>query len=538
MNFVEWQAISRKDSISRKTANPKVAAVERAIAHLKYIQHRPGRDRAEGGRDLFDSENDRVDPKAFRKKIREMEHKNVVVHKYILSPEVPPADKMAYTREVMEKIGREKGQDLQWIAVAHGNTSHPHIHVVVLGIDKHGKDVRFEMADHDKMRGFGDRYIERCHPVEFEIARRDRERKEMERKHLKEKEREQKAKDRSDAEEIRIRDGIELPWLHRQVVREMLEPYAEWRDKQDKALEDRTGKQAKPEIQDSIDAAGKDWTKGNTLAELDGLNKHLWRHREDWIERDEYIKLVAWIKEKERSERSGRSTSSDADSPQAPYSGADSKGGKKPDEKPKDRFEWKGETYSKEDSYEKLTALSKQLWEEKDKDNRLPIGDYQNLQGWIEDRDRQRFSGFVVKHLKEAKQQWAQEGGQAMMEHNHRYVDPAQKEFFSNPVVGLFMKVASVARTLVGMVDLKDNRDRLKEAGDNLEAHKLDKHEEYLKRESPEGRSRDEAVIEKLDRAIDENKEARAQRDKERKRKRQERDLGEDPFLFDPWGRY
>jgi hypothetical protein len=71
-----------------------------------------------------------------------------------------------------------------------------------------------------------------------------------------------------------------------------------------------------------------------------------------------------------------------------------------------------------------------------------------------------------------------------------------------------------------------------------LEAHKLDKHEEYLKRESPEGRSRDEAVIEKLDRAIDENKEARAQRDKERKRKRQERDLGEDPFLFDPWGRY
>ena len=533
MNFVKWQAISRRDPISRKTANPKIAAVDRAIAHLKYIQHRPGPEREKGGRALFDESGDRVDPKAFRKMIREMGAKNVVIHKYTLSPEVAPADKMAYTREVMEQISREKGQDLQWVAAAHGNTAHPHIHVIVLGKDKNGGDVRFNMSDHDKMREFGDRYMERCHPVEFEIARRERERKELEREHVREQERAQKAQERAEAREISMRDGIELPWMHKKVVRELLEPYAEWREKKDQEIAERGAKEDKPRFQDSIEAAGETWTRDNSLEELDRLNRHLWGHKEDWIERDDYKKLVSWIKEKEELSKLGREekdTTSQTESR--------SKDAKDASPKPKDSFEWKGETYSKEDSYEKLSGLSRQLSAEKDKANRLPIDDYQNLQGWIEDRDRQRFSGFVANHLEEAKQQWGREGAKETMPDNFRYVDPVQAQFMRNPVVGLFMSGASLARTVVSWVDLRDNRDRLAEAGDSLEAHKLDKQEEYLKRETPEARERDEAVIDKLDRAIDDNKEAREKRDDERKRNKQDKDREEDPFMYDPWGRY
>jgi hypothetical protein len=529
VNFVKWQAISRKDPSSRKMPNPSLAAVQRAVGNLKYIQHRPGPDRGEGGRDLFNEEEDRVDPKAFRKKIRELGKSNVVVHKYTLSPEVAPADKRGYTREVMENIAREKGQDLQWVATAHGNTAHPHIHVIVLGKDKNGKDVRFEMEDHDKMRTFGDRYIERCHPVEFGIAARKREREEAERRHIREQEREQKIKERGDAREIRIRDGLELPWMHKKIVREMLEPYAEWKEKQELPAAERADTEVKPRFQDSIEAAGETWTKDNTLAELDELNKHLWKNYPDRIELDQYKKLVAWIKEKENLEKLGRPEKDDKGA-------ADLKDDKETSEKPQDRFDWKGETYSKDDTYEKLSGLSKSLRGTSGKENRLPIDDYQNLQGWIEDRDRQRFSGYVNNHLEEVKTQWGKEGAKEMSP--QRWVDPVQMQIMSNPVVGLFMNVASIARTLVGMVDLRDHRDRLQEAGDSLEASRLDKHEDYLKHDKPEAREADAAVIDKLDRAIDDNKEVRAERDKNAKRKKQEREREEDPFLYDPWGRY
>ena len=94
-----------------------------------------------------------------------------MVHKLTLAPEIDPQDKRQYTREVMQQLAAEKGQDLKWMAVEHNNTAHHHIHVVILGKDKNGKNVRIDKDDYSKLREWGDRYLERVQPFELETER-------------------------------------------------------------------------------------------------------------------------------------------------------------------------------------------------------------------------------------------------------------------------------------------------------------------------------------------------------------------------------
>lgn len=178
MNVVRHQYFSRRDRQSMGHAKaPKLVAVERALAHVKYIQHRPGEDRGdETGREMFNDEEDNLDSKVMRKKIRQQENNKVVAHKLTLSPEIAPADKKAYTREVLKELGKDKGLDLEWVGVAHENTEHHHIHVVILGKDKNGRAVKIDKADYSKIREFGDRYMERVHPLEYERAEERRKR--------------------------------------------------------------------------------------------------------------------------------------------------------------------------------------------------------------------------------------------------------------------------------------------------------------------------------------------------------------------------
>ena len=94
-------------------------AIGAALGHVKYIQHRPGKDLEEGGRDVFTDTEDSADAKEMRTKIREYAGRGVVIHKLTLSPEVSPNDPKEFTREVMHQLGSEKGLDLEWWAVTH-----------------------------------------------------------------------------------------------------------------------------------------------------------------------------------------------------------------------------------------------------------------------------------------------------------------------------------------------------------------------------------------------------------------------------------
>lgn len=209
-------ATSRQSRVRGRS--PRLVAVERALAHVKYIQHRPGKDREQGGRKFFDDREDNLDGSAMRKSIRDMEHSKVVVHKLTLAPEIDPLDKRQYTREVMQQLASEKGQDLRWIAVLHENTDHHHIHVVILGKDRAGGDVRIGRADYANMREWGDRYLERWQPIELERARENR--KQRQREAAEEKKRQEEFE-----RQERIKEGLELPSIHKKIVREQYEPY-------------------------------------------------------------------------------------------------------------------------------------------------------------------------------------------------------------------------------------------------------------------------------------------------------------------------
>lgn len=60
----------------------------------------------------------------------------------ILSPEVSEGlDLTAFTQQLMGKAESDLGTRLDWMAVNHFDTAHPHTHVVVQGVDEQGQDL-------------------------------------------------------------------------------------------------------------------------------------------------------------------------------------------------------------------------------------------------------------------------------------------------------------------------------------------------------------------------------------------------------------
>lgn len=107
-------------------------------AHLNYLR-RDGvtRDGAPG--QMFDAEGDDADHKAFAKRCEDDRHH----FRFIVSPEDAGelADLRAYTRDLMATAERDLGTRLDWIAVDHWNTEHPHVHVLVRGRGDDGQNL-------------------------------------------------------------------------------------------------------------------------------------------------------------------------------------------------------------------------------------------------------------------------------------------------------------------------------------------------------------------------------------------------------------
>jgi type IV secretory pathway VirD2 relaxase len=63
--------------------------------------------------------------------------------KIIVSPEFgDKVDLPRLTRELLEKMGKDLGTDLEWVAAEHHNTEHPHVHVVIRGVRDSGETLR------------------------------------------------------------------------------------------------------------------------------------------------------------------------------------------------------------------------------------------------------------------------------------------------------------------------------------------------------------------------------------------------------------
>jgi type IV secretory pathway VirD2 relaxase len=109
-----------------------------AIAHLNYLQ-RDGTTRDGGRGQLYGPDVDPRDGRAFVERGHEDRHQ----FRFIVAPEDGDrlSDLRGFTRDVMRQMEQDLGTRLDWVAVDHFNTGHPHSHVVIRGKDDLGKDL-------------------------------------------------------------------------------------------------------------------------------------------------------------------------------------------------------------------------------------------------------------------------------------------------------------------------------------------------------------------------------------------------------------
>ena len=109
-----------------------------AQAHLRYIQ-RDGVTRDGLPGQLYGAEQDRADGKAFLERSDGDRHQ----FRFIVSAEdgVEYDDLKPFIRRLMAQMEEDLGTKLDWVAVDHYNTGHPHSHVIVRGKTDRNKDL-------------------------------------------------------------------------------------------------------------------------------------------------------------------------------------------------------------------------------------------------------------------------------------------------------------------------------------------------------------------------------------------------------------
>ncbi|AYJ85439.1 DUF3363 domain-containing protein (plasmid) [Sphingomonas paeninsulae] len=112
--------------------------VSAAAAHLRYLQ-RDGTTREGEPGTLYGRDSDAIDGAEFRARGNGDRHQ----FRFIVSAEDGSDydDLKPLTRRLMERAEEDLGTRLDWVAVDHFNTGHPHSHIVVRGVDERGKDL-------------------------------------------------------------------------------------------------------------------------------------------------------------------------------------------------------------------------------------------------------------------------------------------------------------------------------------------------------------------------------------------------------------
>lgn len=106
--------------------------------HLGYLR-REGVTRDGEKARLFGPENEEVDPKKFAERCQDDRHH----FRFIVSPEdaAELTDLKGYAGELAGQMEKDLGTKLDWAAVDHWNTQHPHVHLIVRGVTEDGQDL-------------------------------------------------------------------------------------------------------------------------------------------------------------------------------------------------------------------------------------------------------------------------------------------------------------------------------------------------------------------------------------------------------------
>lgn len=109
-----------------------------AAAHLRYLKRDGTTREGESGR-LYGAVGDDADGKAFLERGAGDRHQ----FRFIVSAEdgAEYDDLKPLTRRLMQRMEADLGTTLDWVAVDHFNTGHPHTHIIVRGTDDRGRDL-------------------------------------------------------------------------------------------------------------------------------------------------------------------------------------------------------------------------------------------------------------------------------------------------------------------------------------------------------------------------------------------------------------
>lgn len=128
----------RRVIVKARTISLRGKGLGGAKAHLRYVE-RDGTTREGGRGHLYAAESDAVDRAAWLEKAQGDRHQ----FRFIVSAEdgADYDDLRPLTRRLMARVEEDLGTSLDWVAVDHFNTGHPHTHIIVRGKDDQGKDL-------------------------------------------------------------------------------------------------------------------------------------------------------------------------------------------------------------------------------------------------------------------------------------------------------------------------------------------------------------------------------------------------------------
>ncbi|MFA6968599.1 relaxase/mobilization nuclease domain-containing protein [Bosea sp. (in: a-proteobacteria)] len=106
--------------------------------HLNYLR-REGVTRDGEKARLFGPGGEDADPKAFAERWEGDRHH----FRFIVSPDdaAEMADLKSFTRDLVGQMEKDLDTRLDWVAVDHWNTEHPHVHLIVRGVRDDGQDL-------------------------------------------------------------------------------------------------------------------------------------------------------------------------------------------------------------------------------------------------------------------------------------------------------------------------------------------------------------------------------------------------------------
>jgi type IV secretory pathway VirD2 relaxase len=130
---------ARRVIIKAHLLRMNASGAKAAALHVRYIE-RDGVEKDGSKGALYDADGP-ARAEAFEQPRLGEKHR----FRLIVSPEdAAELDLTDYVRRLMATVERDVDRKLEWAAVNHHDTGHPHVHIVIRGVDRDGREVRLD----------------------------------------------------------------------------------------------------------------------------------------------------------------------------------------------------------------------------------------------------------------------------------------------------------------------------------------------------------------------------------------------------------